>query len=358
VLYRRRANNSLCRLFAPVMLLFAAIAASAASAAEVTFPFNLPEQALADTLKAIARQTATSIVFAPETAEHITAPAIRGTYTTEQAVTKALFGTTLQFQKPAPNSILIEPSERSSPGAPAADSSGAQAASSPATRSAPADMNSAYRPILQEIVVTSTRREESLSKVPLSVVATNQETLDKQGVRAMDDLMRLTPGVTFGQTAQFYGTGQSAIAIRGIQSTSGIPTTGVYIDDTPVQARSGVSPSLTNPYPEIFDLDRVEVLRGPQGTLFGTGSVGGAVRFITPEPSLDRASMYARSEMASTDNGGMSYEAGLAGGAPIVTDKLGFRASVWHRSDGGYIDRLDRTTRQLAQRDINDGERP
>lgn len=208
----------------------------------------------------------------------------------------------------------------------------------------------------QEIVVTATRREQTLSKVPLSVVAQDQEALDMQGVRSADDLMRLTPSITFGQSSQFYGTGQSNISIRGIQSTSGIPTTGVYIDDTPIQTRTGVSPSLTNAYPQIFDLERVEVLRGPQGTLFGTASLGGAVRFITPDPVLSGTKIYARAELSTTEKGSESYEAGVAGGTAIVEDKIGFRASVWHRHDGGYIDRLDRVTRDVAEKDINSSD--
>lgn len=205
-----------------------------------------------------------------------------------------------------------------------------------------------------EIVVTAQRRAEPLSKVPLSIVATDQKALDSRGVRSFSDLAKLTPSVSFGQSALAYGTGQTNIAIRGVTTVSGVPTTGVYIDDTPVQTRNGGSPSLTNPYPQIFDLDRVEVLRGPQGTLFGTGSMGGAVRFITPEPSYSDASFYGRSEVSSTNHGGISFEAGGAAGIPIVEDKLGLRGSVWYRHDSGYIDRLDRVTKQLVKRDIND----
>jgi iron complex outermembrane receptor protein len=210
--------------------------------------------------------------------------------------------------------------------------------------------------VLQEVMVTATRQERSLSEVPLSIVAVNQESLDKQGVRSADDLMRLTPSITFGQGGQYYGTGQTNVSIRGVQSTSGVPTTGVYIDDTPIQTRTGVSPSLTNAYPKIFDLNRVEVLRGPQGTLFGTGSMGGAVRFITPDPVYGAPELYARSEVNSTKHGDMGYEFGLAGGAPIVEDTLGFRASFWHQKEGGYLDRLDRVSKQVTDRDINSEE--
>ncbi|WP_022678566.1 TonB-dependent receptor [Novosphingobium sp. B-7] len=204
-----------------------------------------------------------------------------------------------------------------------------------------------------EIIVTATRKAQSLSRVPASVVAKTSAELDAQGVRSIADIAQITPGVSFGQTAVLYGTGQTTIAIRGVDSSSGIPTTGVYIDDTPVQTRVGVSPSLSNPYPQVFDLERVEVLRGPQGTLFGSGSVGGALRFIMPKPSYDTVSMYDRAEVATTKNGAESYEGGVAVGAPIITDKIGFRASGWMRHDGGYIDRLDRTTKQVTQKDIN-----
>ena len=204
-----------------------------------------------------------------------------------------------------------------------------------------------------EIVVTATRRAQSLSRVPASIVAKGKAELDVQGVRSIGDIAQITPGVSFGQTSTLYGTGQTTIAIRGVDSSSGIPTTGIYIDDTPVQTRVGVSPSLSNPYPQVFDLERVEVLRGPQGTLFGSGSVGGALRFIMPKPSYDALSLYGRAELAGTQNGSESYEAGLAVGAPIVTDKIGFRASGWYRKDGGYIDRLDRVTKDVVQKDIN-----
>lgn len=193
---------------------------------------------------------------------------------------------------------------------------------------------------LDEIIVTATRQSVVLSKVPLSVTAYTQETLDLQGVRNVDDIARLTPGVALERSAR-YNSSQSNITVRGIRSTSGVPTTGIYIDDTPVQIRMGTSQSASNPYPRIFDLDRVEVLRGPQGTLFGAGAVGGAVRFLTPEPSLSERSLYARGEYSLVDSGDANFEAGVAAGGPIVDGKLGIRASAWRRDEGGWVDRLN-----------------
>jgi iron complex outermembrane recepter protein len=186
-----------------------------------------------------------------------------------------------------------------------------------------------------DIVVTATRHAESLSKVAASVEAFNEKALDVRGVKGMDQISQLTPGLSLN--ANGFGT-QTDISIRGVDSQVGSATTGVYIDDTPIMTRV-VGYSSTNTYPQVFDLDRVEVLRGPQGTLFGAGSEGGTVRFITPQPSLTRYSAYARAELAGTDGGDASYEAGGAVGGPIVADKLGFRVSLWDRHDGGYVDR-------------------
>lgn len=202
---------------------------------------------------------------------------------------------------------------------------------------------------LEEIVVTSQRREEKISDVPLSISAFSQERLDAQGVRSIDEIARLTPGITFSRADQRNGAA-SNISIRGISSTAGTSTTGIYIDDTPIQIRT-LGYASFNTFPQVFDIERVEVLRGPQGTLFGAGSEGGTVRFITPEPNLTRGSTYVRSEVGYTEGGEESYEAGAAFGGPIVADKLAVRVSTWYRQDGGWVDHSDwsRATRTPTQ---------
>ena len=197
---------------------------------------------------------------------------------------------------------------------------------------------------LEEVVVTATRREERLQDVPISVSAFNQEKLDAQGLKNIDDLTRLTPGVTFSRnglgSSANYNDENSDINIRGIDSTAGTSTTGIYIDDTPVQSRH-IGFGAINTFPQLFDVDRVEMLRGPQGTLFGAGAEGGAVRFITPQPSLNQSTGYVRAEASSTRGGDPSYEAGAAIGLPLVDDVLGLRFSASFRRDGGWVDRVN-----------------
>ena len=200
---------------------------------------------------------------------------------------------------------------------------------------------------LEEVVVTATRREESLSKVPVSVSAFTAEKMDAIGVKSIADVARFTPGLSFGANQT------NDISIRGISSNAGAGTTGIYIDDTPIQIRSLGGFNNDDALPAIFDLERVEVLRGPQGTLFGAGSEGGTVRYITPQPSLTRYSSYGRAEVSFTKYGEANYEGGIAGGGPIVEDKLGFRASVWYRGDGGWIDRKDSSTGAIVEKNTN-----
>ena len=205
---------------------------------------------------------------------------------------------------------------------------------------------------LGEIVVTATRQSSTVNKVPLSITAVTQTDMDKSGVKSLEDLSRQVPAVTFRKSSD----GGQNISIRGLSSVLGAPTTAVYIDDTPLQKRDVTGASTGNgaPLAPLFDLDRVEVLRGPQGTLFGGSAEGGAVRFITPSPSLTRYSAYARAEVSTTEGGAPSYETGLAVGGPIVEGKLGFRVSAWGRHDGGYMDHVSLYTARTIAKNTND----
>lgn len=193
---------------------------------------------------------------------------------------------------------------------------------------------------LQQVVVTATRRAESENKVPESIVALSAADLESKGIRSAEDLAQFAPGVDVSQTLGI----NTSVSIRGISNTvgqqsTGAATTGIYLDDTPIQIRSiGNGPG--NPLPDVFDLARVEVLRGPQGTLFGAGSEGGALRFIFAEPSLFSYSGFGRTEIAFTQNGGASYDLGAAGGGPLIDGVLGFRLSAHERRDGGFVDRI------------------
>lgn len=198
-----------------------------------------------------------------------------------------------------------------------------------------------------EIIVTATRQSQSINKVPLSVSALSREALDSRGIRDFTDVIRQTPGVTIERSNT-----TSNIAIRGVNSSVGAATTGIYIDDVPIQIRQ-LGYGGGNTYPVVFDLDRVEVLRGPQGTLFGAGSEGGTVRFITQQPSFGDLKIYGRAELGATQHGGMNGEAGLSLSGPLAGDTLGFAASGYYRRDGGFVDRISSFTNQVVDKNAN-----
>ncbi|HTI66042.1 MAG TPA: TonB-dependent receptor [Caulobacteraceae bacterium] len=209
--------------------------------------------------------------------------------------------------------------------------------------------------LLSDVVVTATRQADTVNRVPLSISAVTQKALDQQGIKTVSDLQRSVPALT---VSGIQG-GVATFSLRGIvQSGPVTATTGVYLDDIPLQKRNttGVQQNNGTPTPPLFDLERVEVLRGPQGTLYGGSSEGGTIRFIEPAPSLVRYSGQARAEVNHTQYGGTSYEGGLAFGGPIIQDKLGIRATVFQRHTAGYIDLVDPYTNTVAFPDVNSTE--
>jgi outer membrane receptor protein involved in Fe transport len=193
---------------------------------------------------------------------------------------------------------------------------------------------------VSEIIVTATKRSEEMSKVPISIVAESQLQLDKQGIKTLADLASTVPGMLFTEQ-NVNGAPVANFTIRGIESRTSAPTTSIYLDDIPLLTiAENFDLGAASATPQVFDLDRVEVLRGPQGTLFGNSAEGGAVRFISPTPSLYDYHAYARGEAALTTKGGPSTNFGVAVGGPIKSGVLGFRASASSQVDGGYVDRV------------------
>jgi len=188
---------------------------------------------------------------------------------------------------------------------------------------------------IAELVVTAQRREESILEVPASIEAFDQAAIQRLGIKDVSDVIRLTPGLfirppdTTGNTTN--------VMIRGIGSDVSSSATAVYVNDTPVQIRAvGAASATDSLYPLVFDLERVEVLRGPQGTLFGASAEGGAIRFITRQPGREWSG-HALAEVSSVKSGGLGYQAGVAGGGPI-SEAIGFRASAIVQRSGGWID--------------------
>lgn len=186
-----------------------------------------------------------------------------------------------------------------------------------------------------DIVVTARKRTERLQDVPMSATALSGEQLQRQEVNSVQDLVRAVPGISyFG-----FDPGRSKLSIRGIGTTTVYPTTGFFLDDVPIG--NALLGGLIGQFePLIFDIDRIEVLKGPQGTLYGGSAMGGAIKYVTKKPSFDRFEGVVGAKVALTDEGAPSYEARFVVNVPMVEDRLAGRIAVEFREDGGYIDRV------------------
>jgi outer membrane receptor protein involved in Fe transport len=208
--------------------------------------------------------------------------------------------------------------------APASEKKKAQASDSPQT--------------LEGITVTAAKREQDIQKVPISMTALTGEQLERQGVTSLVDLARIAPSLTVASS----GPGSNNLIIRGISSSAGsAATVGYYLDDVPIAASSNAALLSTRGVidPSVFDIERVEVLRGPQGTIYGSSSMGGTVKYVTNQPDLDFVEARIRTDVSGTYHGGPNANVNGVLNVPLLKDKVALRVSAYYRRDDGYIDR-------------------
>jgi outer membrane receptor protein involved in Fe transport len=182
-----------------------------------------------------------------------------------------------------------------------------------------------------DIIVTAQKRAAHIQDVPLSIAAIDGEALENRRIQTTSDLARVTPGLAVSTS----GPGQTQIIIRGISSTSGSQaTTGYYLDEVPVSALSDNIEGST------FDLDRVEVLRGPQGTLYGSASMGGAIKYISNQPNDTRFEARGSATLSSTAGSGANYEGNAVINVPLAEGVAALRVMGFYKKEDGYIDRF------------------
>jgi iron complex outermembrane receptor protein len=220
----------------------------------------------------------------------------------------------------------------------------AQAAPPAAPTAAPADET-------EEIIVTSRKREESVQDVPFAVSAKTGDDLREAGSQNLEDISRIVPSLS----VQNLGPGQSQVAVRGISAGQIVrdqpgvkEQVGIYLDE------SVVSLSLFTPDLDLFDLNRVEVLRGPQGTLFGSGSESGTIRYITNQPNLEEIEANAEGDINFVQDGGRGGDFKGVINMPLIEGKLGLRVAGYWTSFPGFIDAKTPTGKD---HDVNEGDR-
>jgi len=186
---------------------------------------------------------------------------------------------------------------------------------------------------LQEVIVTAQKRSEDIKDIPFSVSAISAEQLIEHHVADYDDISRTVPGIAFTAGP---GPGLDNIEIRGVSSLSGSATVGVYIDEVSVTVSNSQYDGAVQP--KLFDLDRVEVLRGPQGTLYGASSMGGTIRFITKQPDLNDFGASVSTDLSGTHHGGFNNDEYGILNVPVIDGVFALRLSVDLANESGYID--------------------
>lgn len=183
----------------------------------------------------------------------------------------------------------------------------------------------------QTITVTAQKREQTLLEVPAAVQAFTGAQLESAGIADLKDLIRSIPGASEGRSTS---AGTRSFQIRGVTSLYGDSTVGYFLDE----AVFTVLNRNWAPVASTFDVDRVEVLRGPQGTLYGLGAMGGSVRFITADPDLKRMRGHAVAGYSTTDGGEPNWNVGAAVSVPLINDVLALRVTVTRDENGGYAE--------------------
>jgi iron complex outermembrane receptor protein len=185
-----------------------------------------------------------------------------------------------------------------------------------------------------EIVVTAEKTSEPLSKTPVSISAVSSATLEEEHITDYEELSRAVPNLSY---SSFGGPGQANIEIRGVSSQAGSATTGIYLDDVPINIVNIYTSGATEP--RFFDVDRIEVLRGPQGTLYGASSMGGTIHFVSNAPDLHQFSGSVHSWVSDTQGGSLNSEADSSVNLPLVDGVAALRVGALLDHESGWIDR-------------------
>jgi outer membrane receptor protein involved in Fe transport len=241
----------------------------------------------------------------------------------------------------------------------AQDNNSAQATTAPAagkTRHRAADSQDADGKTtrLPTIIVTADKRSEPLQSVPMAVSVLTQTQLDRQGASSFSDYVSQVPGLN----AISSGEGWTQLVLRGITSGSHQPnaTVGTYIDDSPYGSSTiYAAGSMLTPDIDPSDLERIEVLRGPQGTLYGSNTLGGLIKFVTTPPDTTEASAHVDVDANSVAGGGSGYGSHATVNIPLVKDTLGLRVNAYARTDPGYIDNVSTGQTEVNEAQVRGG---
>jgi iron complex outermembrane recepter protein len=202
---------------------------------------------------------------------------------------------------------------------------------------AAAQQSRSDRDQLEEIIVTAEKRESTVQNTAISLTAVSGTDIQDRGLTDLSNLMQSVPGVSIRTS----GPGMAEYEMRGISSTGGnSPTVGFYFDDTPLTAPAATNEGKIVISPALYDLNRVEVLRGPQGTLYGSGSMGGTIKVVPNAPNPETFDASAEAVFGDTDHGGFDHAENAMVNLPFGAGLAAVRIVGSYSADAGWIDRI------------------
>lgn len=325
-----------------------------AAQAEEIIEFRIAPQSLETALLAFADQTGAQVATSSDSIADLRTNGVSGRMTPRSALQQLIAGSDLEIRSQGEHSFsLLARPEGAHSSSEAARSPAREATANPGadreeenSTGRSTEGTDGIRPaedasipaMLEEIIVTATRRAERVQDVPISIAVIGNEDIERRGVIGMEDYLRAIPGVTQVDN----GARGNAIVMRGITTAPELEningtTVATYFDETPITSAGGRGAGGIDVRP--VDIERIEVLRGPQGTTFGSGSLGGTLRIIPNKPRLDGfggklAAAYSSTEHLGGDNTMLQGVVNL----PLVADEFGVRAAGYRYDDSGFYE--------------------
>jgi outer membrane receptor protein involved in Fe transport len=323
----RKEGNMMVRTLAAAFATTCLVAFATPVAAQ-TREFNVPAGTLRSALDSFARQSGRQVIYRGDEVRSVKSEGVRGVHTADSALDRLLAGTGFTARK---------------------DASGAFAVVKVGNLSAAAEASAASEEDAAEIVVTATKRPERVRDVPFAITVVDAANLTKRGEVRLQDISARIPGL---QTPdQSNGGAQTSIVIRGLSgSGAGNPTSAVYVDDTPINASTFFGFGTSVPDLDPGDLARIEVLKGPQGTLYGATSIGGLIKYVSRDPDVRSIEAEAQAGLTSVAEGGEGFSLRARVNVPL-SQQAAISVSGFTRRDPGFFDNLANNGRDFNRAD-------
>ena len=315
-----RGRGAVLALLCATALTTASAAIAAPGRPEAAFRFDIAAQPLSQALNQLALRSDREILFSPALTQGKRSPGLSGTLTAETALARLLEGSGLTVQLEG-RSFLVVPAPRPAK-PPAPDAPPAPPPPQPVA--------------LDSVVVTALKRSSLVQQTPISMTAVSGEQLSRLGFLDLEKAAPLLPGLKLVSTA--FGR---RLVLRGVYG-AGEATTGLYYDETPMTGPVGTTadPGVMTPELALVDVDRIELLRGPQGTLYGSGAMGGALRILFTRPDLSEDAASVGVSLSSADHGGQGGGANVVLNTVVVPDTLAVRLTAYDQRQPGVIDNV------------------